>query len=127
MIESNELLKTIIFPKNLMYLTDQLPKPSYDDDDVDEAFDEHIKCSTLPHKPKKKISDIYSNHRVLSRSKLSTQGKQTEKVTNYSRSSNSKGSRDHSQARSIMKNNYKELLKKHNLKNPNILNIVSYI
>jgi NIMA (never in mitosis gene a)-related kinase len=25
--DSNELLKTIIFPKNLMYLTDQLPTP----------------------------------------------------------------------------------------------------
>ena len=41
--ESSELLKTIYFPKNLMYLTNQLPKPSYNDDDVDEDFEEHIK------------------------------------------------------------------------------------
>ena len=46
--ETNELLKTIIFPKNLMYLTDQLPVPTYEDDDDD--FNEHIKSSTLPHK-----------------------------------------------------------------------------
>lgn len=45
--ETNELLKTIIFPKNLMYLTDQLPVPTYDDDD---DFNEQIKSSTLPFK-----------------------------------------------------------------------------
>lgn len=40
--ENCELLKTIRFPKNIMYLTSQLPKPSYDET-VDEDFDEQMK------------------------------------------------------------------------------------
>ena len=29
--EASDLLKTIVFPRNFMNLTDKLPKPSYDD------------------------------------------------------------------------------------------------
>lgn len=73
--QNSELLKTIVFPKNLMYLTSQLPKPSYDEDEeVDVDFEEHIKSSTLPHKPRKKRSDDFSNQRVLSRAKASKEG-----------------------------------------------------
>jgi serine/threonine protein kinase len=130
-LDNNELLKTIVFPKNLMYLTDQLPKPSYEDDEIDEGFEEHIKWSTLPHKPNKKYSENFS--RVLSRSKLSTQGKRSEQATseytnmeNKSRSSHSKGSKNISQAQQIMKNNlnYQEMIKKHNVKNHKILDVV---
>lgn len=29
--EASDLLKTIVFPKNFMNLTDKLPKPTYED------------------------------------------------------------------------------------------------
>lgn len=103
--ERSELLKTIIFPKNLMYLTDQLPVPSYDDDDDD--FESQVKSSTLPHK---KHSGKFDNRKLLSRSKLNSGQKKSENMDydhleNLSKSSKSKRSKDYSQAKQVMKNN----------------------
>jgi hypothetical protein len=104
-IEDCELLKTIRFPTNFMYLTSQLPKPSYDET-VDEDFDEKIKCTTLPYKPKNKRSDNFGKQRLLSRSKISTGGRKSqESDRKQSSNSISKPSRDLTQAKRIMKNN----------------------
>lgn len=126
MMESSELLKTIRFPKNFMYLTNQLPKPSYDEE-VDEDFIENIKSSTLPFKPKsKKSTESLINRVAVSRSKVHTGSKHSdisERLPTHS--SASKQSRNISKAHSIMKSNlsskkdssnlnYKEILKNHN-------------
>lgn len=118
-LESNELLKTIVFPKNLMYLTDQLPTPCYDEDESNE-FNESIKASTLPHK---KASNKRTSSKLLSRSKKSsgTRGSMHDNEYEYaetiSKSSKSRKSRDKSQIRQIMNNNlakasHQELLKR---------------
>ena len=46
----NELLSTIRVPKNLLYLTDRLPKPSYEQDGVrvfNRSVDDETKRRTL--------------------------------------------------------------------------------
>jgi hypothetical protein len=126
-ISNSELLKTIVFPKNLMYLTDQLPRPSYEDDEqVDADFEEHVKWATLPHKPYKKRSSKLSNVHILSRSKASTREKvsgaadEHDYLESIIRSSHSKGSRP-----VIPPVSYKDYLNKHQLKKQTILNSVS--
>jgi len=105
-LESSELLKTIRFPKNFMYLTNQLPKPSYEEE-VDEDFTENIKASTLPFKQKvNKSSESLANRGTLSRSKANTASKNSiisERMG--SQSSVSKHSKNTSKAQIIMKNN----------------------
>ncbi|CAI2360818.1 unnamed protein product [Moneuplotes crassus] len=103
---SNELLKTIRFPKNFMYLTNQLPKPSYDEE-VDEDFSENIKCSTLPSKVKvKRSTESLINQRSSSRSKVHTSSKNSIfSERRGSPSTASKQSRNVSKAKSIMRNN----------------------
>ena len=126
-IESSELLKTIRFPKNLMNLTNQLPKASYDQE-INEDFIDQIKSSTLPRKPKpKKSSDSLFNSRAVSRSKLNTGSKNSEISDRIgTQNSASKPSRKMNRAKEIMKNNlanierslaqvkYRDILKKTN-------------
>ncbi|CAI2360519.1 unnamed protein product [Moneuplotes crassus] len=119
-LESSELLKTIRFPKNFMYLTNQLPKPSYEEE-VDEDFTENIKASTLPFKQKvNKSSEPLANRGTLSRSKANTASKNSiisERMG--SQSSVSKHSKNTSKAQIIMKNNLskKEISPKMKYKN----------
>ena len=95
MIESNELLKTIRFPKNLMYLTHQLPKPSYDDGDVDEDFISLTKNN----------SESPLEKRGFSRSKAYTNNRKSSDTTERigTHSSIRKPSRDLARAKKIMK------------------------
>lgn len=126
MMASSELLRTIRFPKNFMYLTNQLPKPSYNEE-VDEDFIENIKSSTLPFKPKPKNSAESLLNRVsLSRSKANTAGKHSDLSERIgSNSSASKQSKNMSRAKNIMKTNlskkegapqikYKDIIKGNN-------------
>jgi NIMA (never in mitosis gene a)-related kinase len=120
--DSNELLKTIIFPKNLMYLTDQLPTPWYEDYEIDEKR----KTSTLPMKHSRKVN----NRKILSRSKISSGTKQSDNDLNSDFDKISSGSNpiDLSKAKKIMRNNlskgeskrskvdYKGIIKKQNMK-----------
>mmetsp|Transcript_4076 Transcript_4076/g.3404 ORF Transcript_4076/g.3404 Transcript_4076/m.3404 type:complete len:292 (+) Transcript_4076:421-1296(+) len=96
MIESSELLRTIKFPKNLMYLTHQLPKPSYEEESVDEDF----------RSLKKKSSESLIEKRGISRSKAYTNGKSSDTTERIgTNSSISKPSRKLNRAKKIMKNN----------------------
>lgn len=98
--ENNELLKTILFPKNIMYLTDQLPVPCYDDY---YEFDEKRKTTTISNKRSQKSN----NRKILSRSKISSGTKQSDKDLNSELEKMSLGSNpiDLSKAKKIMMNN----------------------
>lgn len=123
--ESNELLKTIIFPKNIMYLTDQLPTPCYEEE---YEFDEKRKTSTIPNKRSQKAK----NRKILSRSKLSSISKRSDKDLAYEIDTNSASNdkSDLSKAKKIMQSNlaklegkkskinYRDIIKKHESHSP---------
>jgi hypothetical protein len=57
--DQNELLNTIRIPKNILYLSDRLPKPTYTKDSRDEAIKRNTAGQSLPYilpqrKPKQK-------------------------------------------------------------------------
>lgn len=68
---SNQLLSTIRVPKNLLYLTDRLPKPSYSNQNArNRSTEEENKRRTQEPPDQKRLPDIPKNSKVKGKQPL---------------------------------------------------------